>query len=287
MRRAVYLRTAAFASLALVTPPSGLGRVSPNNVYSSPVKPHGWVMVIHGGGWQTEGRASVRSEDHAASFFRRHDWATYNIDYRPGPKSLSDVVSAYDWLRHRLGNHAAICAWGSSAGGNLGLLLAAHRPRLACVISEAGPVDLIRWPRQIAWAPPGVSAHTGPRYAYEHFMLPTLGPANLRRFSPVYQARRIRARLLLGCSRWDYWCPPQQPREMKRARPTGTTVMFLAGAPRTTPTNFTHANVTPAALLTWSRAELRLLATSASAVRGKAGASRGVFRAKGPRTANT
>jgi dienelactone hydrolase len=263
MRRAVYLRLVALAllwSLAQCTP--AFAELSANNQYDSPlVSPRGWVIVIHGGGWLTQGKASVDAEDYAADFFRRHDWGTYNIDYRAGALSLSDVLSAYDWLRRRVGDHRTICAWGSSAGGNLALLLAAWRPRLDCVISEAGPTNLLRWPTQTAWAPPGVSPHVGPLYAYEHFMLPTLGQANLRRFSPVYRARRIRARLLLGCSTWDYWCPPAQLREMKRARPRGTTVMLLAGAPRTTPTNFTHANLTGSALVAWHRAELRLLAS--------------------------
>jgi acetyl esterase/lipase len=264
MRRAVYLRALACAWLVLLagcTPASG--EVSPNNVYNLPLaEPRGWVIVIHGGGWQTEGRSSVDGEGYAAEFFQRHGWGTYNIDYRAGPLSLPDVLSAYDWLRHRVGHRATICAWGSSAGGNLALLLAVWRRRLACVISEAGPTDLVSWPNQMAWAPPGVSPRTGPLYAYEHFMLPTLGRADLRRFSPVYEAGRIRARLLLGCSTWDYWCPPAQPREMKHALPRTTTVMFLAGAPRTPSLNFTHANVTPTALLAWRRAELRLLATS-------------------------
>lgn len=261
MRRAVYLRVLACVSLVSLAGSAPVsGAVSPNNEYDSPVvKSPGWVIVIHGGGWQTEGKASVDAEDYAAELFQRHGWATYNIDYRPGVLSLPDVVAAYDWLRRRVGARATICAWGSSAGGNLALLLATRRRRLACVISEAGPTDLIRWREQTAWAPPGVSPHTGPRYAYEHFMLPTLGRANLRRFSPVYEASRIRARLLLGCSTWDYWCPPAQPREMKRARPEGTTVMFLAGAPPAAPANFTHASVTPEALLAWRRAELRLL----------------------------
>ena len=92
--------------------------------------------------------------------------------------------------------------------------------------------------------------------------VPTLGALNLRRFSPVYRAGHIRARLLVGCSTWDYWCPPEQPREMKRARPMLTTVMFLRGAARTTPTNFTHANVTSAALQSWRRAEVGLLAAT-------------------------
>jgi dienelactone hydrolase len=259
MRVAVYLRALALASLVLLAEPlPAPGNVSPNNEYTSVVKPHGWMIVIHGGGWQTQGKASVDAENYAAKFFQTHGWSTYNIDYRPGPQSLPDVLSAYDWLRRRVGNRT-ICAWGSSAGGNLALLLAAWRPAMACVISEAGPTDLISWPHQTAWAPPGVSPHTGPVYAYEHFMLPTLGVRNLRTFSPVYRARRIRARLLLGCSTWDYWCPPQQPREMARARPQATAVMFLAGSPRTASLNFTHANVTSSALVAWQHAEVELL----------------------------
>ena len=265
MRRAVYLRVLVAAVLGpLAGCGSAAGQVSPNNEYHSPrADPRGWVIVIHGGGWLTDGRASVDAESYAADFFERNGWATYNIDYRPGPMSLPDVLSAYDWLRRRVPSRGVICAWGSSAGGNLALLLAAWRPALACVISEAGPIDLLSWPEQTAWAPPGVSPHVGPVYAYQHFMLPTLGRANLRRFSPVYYARRIRARLLLGCSTFDYWCPPAQPRELQRADPKGTTVMFLPGAPSSTPTNFTHANVTAAALLAWQRAELRLLARCA------------------------
>jgi len=134
-------------------------RLSANNVWGLPSgayprrAPLGWVLVVHGGGWQVVGHAVVTATEPEANFFRRHGWGTYNIDYRPRYRSLADVISAYDILRLHAGPHARICAWGGSAEGQLVLMLAGLRPSLECVITEGAPTDLLTFPKELASAP--------------------------------------------------------------------------------------------------------------------------------------
>jgi acetyl esterase/lipase len=240
--------------------------VSPNNELRFPdgvharKPPTGWVILIHGGGWSLVGKAAVVALRPQAEFFRSRGWGTYNIDYRKGVRSLADVLSAYDKLRRRVGTATPICAWGGSAGGHLALLLAAYRPSVACVISEAGPTNLVRYPSEPAYAPPGVPRTTGPRWVMRTFIVPAFGStrSSLWRWSPVRVARRIRAYLLLGSSTWDELVPQRQMLDMQRARPRKTKVMLLPGS-AIRPLNFAHASITRAALAAWNRAEVSLL----------------------------
>ena len=250
--------------LLLAAAPSD-AQLSRSNRYGTPsgahvhMPPIGWVLVIPGGGWQAADAKAVARVDYHAKFFRAHGWGTYDVGYRAGEKSLPDVLSAYDALRKRVGSHARICAWGTSAGGNLALLLASWRPTLACVISEGGPTDLFSFPNEAAWAPPGVSPTTGPTWLYNKFVLGVLGRSNIRRYTPVLRARKIRAKLLLGASTRDALVPQLQMWEMWVIRPDNTRTMLLDGS--TLPEdNFTHGGVTPSALARWQKAELELIA---------------------------
>jgi acetyl esterase/lipase len=245
--------------------------LSPNNEYHTPSgayaaqRPVGWVLLIHGGGWQVTGKAPVAATRPEADFFRSHGWGTYNIDYRPGTRSLTDVLSAYDALRRRVGPAAPVCAWGGSAGGHLALLLAGYRSTVACVISEAGPTDLVNYASQPAWAPPGVPPDTGPAWITRTFIVPSFGASvgALWHWSPVRLGARIRAHLLLGESTYDDLVPQVQMLEMQAADPVRTRTLLLPGS-TVLPLNFTHASITPAALSAWQRAELELLKRAAA-----------------------
>jgi dipeptidyl aminopeptidase/acylaminoacyl peptidase len=225
--------------------------------------PTGWVLVVHGGGWQLVGKRVVAAVRPTARFFAAHGWGTYNIDYRPGEQSLTDVLSAYDALRRRVGARTPICAWGGSSGGQLVLLLAAYRPALRCVVSEAGPTDFLTLPSESAYTPAGVSPHAGALNLMRNAVIPAFGssPASLWRWSPVRLARRIRARMLLGASRFDELVPQAQMSDMLRARRVLTRAMLLPGS-WGAPGNFTHASITAAALTAWQRAMLALLAVA-------------------------
>jgi acetyl esterase/lipase len=100
----------------------------------------GVVITIHGGGWVTTGRAVLAQQP--TEPYRRAGWTTLNVDYRAGRDSYLDVLRFYDLARSTVGPGVPICAAGQSAGGHLAMMLAVYRPRLACVISEAGPATL-------------------------------------------------------------------------------------------------------------------------------------------------
>ena len=244
--------------------------------------PLGWVIVIHGGGWQSVGPSVVATENNTVTFFTRLGWAVDNIDYRKGERSLPDVLGTYDALRQQVGRRTPICLVGHSAGGNLALLTAARRQSVACAISGAGPTDLVHLLHQRAYTPmpPQTAAYT-PAWAYQHFVITSFGVDKtvLRKWSPARHARTIHAKLLLGASTFDELVPQQQMRQMRSAmnasHADGTIkTVLLAGAD--TPTgqfaNFTHASITRKALHRWHRDERHLL-TRMSRANGPLGGS--------------
>jgi acetyl esterase/lipase len=263
------------AVIALSLTAGAQAELSPNNEWGMPAArvhkaPVGWVMIIHGGGWQVVGKEQVIASRPQAAFFSEHGWGTYNIDYRAGSKSLSDVLSAYDHLRKRAGRHAPVCAWGGSAGGHLAMMLAAFRPTVDCVISEAGPTDLLTFPHESAWAPPGVPPTTGPDWIFDTFVIPSFSDVQrqLWWWSPVRWASRIEAHMLLGASTYDDLVPQEQMYDMEKVAHALTTVMLLPGTPAKNPTNFTHASVTAAAKVSWIKAELAILHSTQERVAG-------------------
>ena len=219
-----------------------------------PGTPKGFVVLIHGGGWIFTGPALLAPEAPTVASLASLGWGVYDVDYRPGWFSVVDVVAAYDHLR-RLHPRAPICALGQSAGGQLAMLLAASRPRLRCVISEAGITDL----REIPLADP------------LHVLIEHVFHGRPWEFSPVRLAADIHGTLLCAGSSFDQLVPePEQLEAIKRVRPK-TITMLLAGAPTPNgpsfahPPNFVHASVTPAAALRFRRALERTLAQAVAA----------------------
>jgi len=102
----------------------------------------GVMLILHGGAWSSVGRAKLEITRPDAARWRARGWRTVNATYRPCAGSIADVLSLYDRVRQTYGRALPICAFGRSAGGHLSLLLAARRPQLACVVSEAGLADL-------------------------------------------------------------------------------------------------------------------------------------------------
>lgn len=270
-----------FATWPVQIPFPGHGVVSKNNTTSPAAGPRanssplGWVMVIHGGGWQMVGRDEVASENYTVGFVTSLGWAAENVDYRKGEHSLADVLAAYDALRAEVGSQLPICLVGHSAGGNLALLVAEHRRSVACVISEAGPTDLMTFRHQKAY-PTTVTEDgevIGPEWGYKHYIVPSFGvdPKVLREWSPVHRAGAINASVLLGASTHDPWIPQRQMAELRhamhdRAAPGGIRTRLLAGSstPSGADPNFTHASVTSSALAKWQHEERQLLAAAAS-----------------------
>jgi pimeloyl-ACP methyl ester carboxylesterase len=93
--------------------------------------------VIHGGFWKPQYDASLM--DGVCADLRERGWDAVNVEYRRGqgwPAMRDDVLAAYDAT-------PADAAIGHSAGGQLAVWLAAHRP-LRAVVSQAGVLDLAR-----------------------------------------------------------------------------------------------------------------------------------------------
>ncbi|HEY1539662.1 MAG TPA: prolyl oligopeptidase family serine peptidase, partial [Solirubrobacteraceae bacterium] len=102
----------------------------------------GTMILLHGGAWFSVGRAKLSLTREDAARWRARGWRTVNATYRACAASVGDVLALYDRVAGRYGTAQPICAFGRSAGGQLALLLAARRPRLDCVVAEAGIADL-------------------------------------------------------------------------------------------------------------------------------------------------
>jgi acetyl esterase/lipase len=256
------------AAVALAAPATAAAHLAPGLFRGSPPRglvlrdntltlprghPRGFVTVIHGGSWVFTGPGLVASESANVRWLSKLGWGVYDVDYRPGWRSVVDVVAAYDHLR-ALHPRASMCAYGESAGGQLAMLLAASRRSLRCVISAGGIADL----RAIPDSEPlrVVEEHVFHRHLWE--------------FSPVRLASYIRGALLCAGSSFDRIVPErEQLAAIERVRPQ-TRVMLLAGAPTpggpsvSHPPNFVHASITPAARRRFRVAVARLLARAGS-----------------------
>lgn len=209
---------------------------------SAGTPPKGVVLVVHGGGWFDVGAGRVRSMQGDAQRWQELGWATVNVDYAPGRRSLEDVTAFHDAIRSWQGPAIPIGAVGSSAGGHLSLLLAARRPELAFVASKAGATDLASLG--------GSRGADGERAKAAR----AFGADQLDRFSPTTVARSIRAELLLAGATTDPLVPASQMEALRAARPTGTTVLRLE--PGSSP--FTHAGISQAAAARYASAEAQL-----------------------------
>jgi acetyl esterase/lipase len=113
------------------------------------------VMNIHGGYWRA--KYDLKHAGHLCAALTAKGLATWNVEYRRvgnagggWPGTFEDVRNGYRFVsqiakRYNL-DASKIAVAGHSAGGQLGLCLAAHEPSAHRVISLAGVVDL-----QQAW----------------------------------------------------------------------------------------------------------------------------------------
>ncbi len=161
--------------------------------------PRGLMLVVHGGGWLRTGVEIVRAERPNARRFQERGWATLNVTYRPGSASIGDVRAFYDWARRRFGPKLPICAYGSSAGGHLALMLAAARPDLRCVIANGAPTDL-----------DGLQGTPWTDALRRDYIVPSFGAGRLATVSPLTYAARTRAEVLLLHAVTDQLVPSDQ-----------------------------------------------------------------------------
>lgn len=117
------------------------------------------VIWIHGGGWLNG------SKDRCpAAFLANHGFAVVSVGYRltdvaQWPGQIDDCSAAVRWVRENAGeyqlNHAAVGAWGSSAGGHLAALMGTRPGKdekaimLQAVCDWFGPTDLLTMPPNV------------------------------------------------------------------------------------------------------------------------------------------
>jgi acetyl esterase/lipase len=115
--------------------------------------PHALAIVIHGGYWRA--RYDLEYAGHLCAALTAKGIATANLEYRRvgnagggWPGTFADIRASYQFLTQNVHKYdfdaRRIVAIGHSAGGQLGLCLAAHETGVKAVISLAGVVDLQR-----------------------------------------------------------------------------------------------------------------------------------------------
>jgi dienelactone hydrolase len=192
-------------------------------------RPEGVVILLHGGGWQPNPSA-YPGELSLAATMQKQGYATVVIGYDAGAQGFQEIEGVYRQAQRRY-RGVPICAHGISAGGHLGLMLAAREPDLACVVDIVGPTDLTTLKDQ------------GADEAY-NLAVNAFGQDQLARWSPVRYANRIKAKVLILLAATDPVIPAEQGREFARAHPGTQLIVLPAGS---TPFPVLHgAKVTPA-----------------------------------------
>ena len=165
----------------------------------------GTVLLVHGGGWHG-GLGSAADELMDPTIEALQDWGydVANLGYRGGSPGLRDAGNAFARLRGRLGENETICIYGASAGAQLGLMVAAERSDVDCVVDLLGPPDLEEFGAK-------ARSQAGERLAREAF-----GADRLAELSPVNNADRISAPVLIGAAPCDAYIRLADQRELAR-----------------------------------------------------------------------
>jgi len=115
--------------------------------------PHGLAIAIHGGFWRA--KYDLGYAGHMCAALTGKGIATANLEYRRAgnagggwPGTFADVRAGYQFLVQNPAKYEfdarRVMVIGHSAGGQLGLCLAAHESGVKAVVSLAGVVDLQR-----------------------------------------------------------------------------------------------------------------------------------------------
>jgi acetyl esterase/lipase len=228
-------------------------------------RPHGVMMVVHGGAWTLAGPPMLSQARPEADQWRNLGWATANVDYRVCGFSLQDTLLQYDLVRDKVGEDTPICLDGESAGGHLALMVAALRPDVACVLARAAPTDGETLGQQdVTDAVTGKPSRAGSQQLATD-MARAFGQGAIRAYSPVNYAKDFKARLLLVTVANDSLVPPAQATELAdrvTAANPGTYMKVLAMAAG--PTVWVHGGTTTAELSKLAGAEIELVSPWAS-----------------------
>ncbi len=185
--------------------------------------PRPGVILIHGGGW-TGG--DKRTNDTFCSSLASQGFVAAAINYRLTPRylwpaQLIDAQLAVRWLRAKASfihlNPQRLCAFGTSAGAHLSILLgtlptihagdeagilANESPAVSCVVDEFGPTDLsqmLSTPYQRSLVLPLM-----------HNLTPQADPALYRDASPLFAVTSHSAAMLIVQGTQDTVVPQSQ-----------------------------------------------------------------------------
>jgi hypothetical protein len=220
--------------------------------------PKGVMLLVHGGGWSAHGAGYVAALRPDADRWRARGWRTLNITYPPCRDSLDAVMWFYDRAREKWGESMPYCAYGTSAGGNMALVLAAARQSLACAIDAAGPANVTSLAGQRTLHPLAIARVDGPHWTY-NLVIAAFGPDNAGFLSPAIWP--IKARVLFGVATEDWYIPYAQGTELQAqmlARDPGAYVdvqQLTAGA-----SPWVHASVSADSLDRFHAGEEELVA---------------------------
>jgi acetyl esterase/lipase len=153
--------TASSDDILSLTPPSADARVAYGGDANQFVDlrmpkgkgPRGLAIAIHGGYWRA--KYDLGYMGHLCAALTAKGIATANLEYRRvgnsgggWPGTFADVRTGYQFLMQSARQYEfdarRVVVIGHSAGGQLGLCLAAHESGVKAVISLAGVVDLQR-----------------------------------------------------------------------------------------------------------------------------------------------
>jgi pimeloyl-ACP methyl ester carboxylesterase len=192
-------------------------------------KPQGVVILLHGGGFQPN-RFAYEAEMPLAAAIQDRGFATVVIGYDAGETGYEEIEGIYEKARKRY-KGLPVCVHGISAGGTLGLILAANEPDLSCMVGLVTPTDLTTLQQQ------------GADQVYD-LAVAAFGEDELAKWSPVRYADQIKAKVLLIPAQTDPVVPIAQAREFVRARPA-TELSVIPPGP--TPVDWLHGADTTAA----------------------------------------
>jgi acetyl esterase/lipase len=200
---------------------------------------HPAVMLIHGGGWSSLDKSTMRT---MGNFLARFGFVAFAVDYRlvqgsdnKWPAQLDDVQRAVRWVRaHAAKYHVNpdhVGAFGHSAGAQLAALLgmtdtrdngdaelAKYSSRVQAVVDVSGPTDF--------------TTHTDPDdLAFlANFLGAELGthPEVWRDASPAYHAAKTDAPFLVVQGTQDNEVPMAQAQELvDKLQAAGVPVTFI------------------------------------------------------------
>jgi acetyl esterase/lipase len=201
-------------------------------------EPRPAVVLIHGGGWISFDKSTMRS---MGNLLARHGFVAFAVDYRlfhdsqnRWPAQLDDVQRAVRWVRANAAtygvNPARIGAFGHSAGAQLAALLgmedtrdnadpalAKYSSKVQAVVDVSGPTDFTteRDPDDLAF----LSGFFGAPYAKDQVW---------RDASPAYHAAKDDAPFLIVHGIEDKSVPIAQAQELyEKLLAAGVAVSFI------------------------------------------------------------